>query len=47
MKKLSELGISPAPWRVSDAQHYWINDANGKMVCDGLTYRGNGENADA
>ena len=47
MRKLSELGISPAPWRVSDAQHYWIEDANRKMVCDGLTFRGNGENADA
>ena len=47
MKKLSQLKISPAPWRVSDAQHYWIEDANRKMVCDGLTFRGNGENADA
>ena len=47
MKKLSKLGISPAPWRVSDAQHYWIDDTNGKVVCDGLTFRGNDENADA
>lgn len=47
MKRLEELGISPAPWRVSDAQHYWVDDTNGKMVCDGLTFRGNDENADA
>ena len=46
MKRLEELGISPTPWRVGEAQNYWIEDAHHEMVCDDLTYRGNDKSAD-
>ena len=33
MKKIEELGISPAPWTVPQIDNDFVHDSNGESVC--------------